>query len=48
MKDRIVIIDTFSYGSFHEMFNAEMLEAYSRIFKKCILLRSAFKHKLYS
>lgn len=33
MKDRIVVIDTFSCGSFHEMFNAEILKAYSYIFK---------------
>lgn len=33
MKDRIVVIDTFSYGSFHEMFNAEMLKVYSCVFK---------------
>lgn len=32
MKNRIVVIDTFSYGSFHEMFNAEILKAYSHVF----------------
>lgn len=34
MKDRIVVIDTFSCGSFHEMFNAKILSAYSYIFKE--------------
>lgn len=33
MKDKIIVIDTFSHGNFHEMFNAEILKAYSYVFK---------------